>query len=58
MQLRSPAYERCADIIIDTGSKEREEVIGEILTELEKRGWEIPPESYLASKGENTEDSE
>ena len=58
MKLRAPAYERCADIIIDTGSKEREAVIGEILAELEKRGWEIPPESYLASKEGNTEDKE
>jgi len=58
MKLRAPAYERCADIIIDNGSKDRDEVISEILGELEKRGWEIPPESYLQSKSDITENKE
>lgn len=58
MKLRAPAYERCADIIIDNGSKDRDEVIGEILGELEKRGWVIPPESYLQSKSDITENKE
>ncbi len=59
MQLRSPAYERCADIIIDTGSKDRDNVIEEILRKLEALGWEIPPESFLnASKSDNTENIE
>ncbi|MBP5555294.1 MAG: shikimate kinase [Lachnospiraceae bacterium] len=58
MKLRAPAYERCADIIIDNGSKDRDEVISEILGELEKRGWEIPPESYLQSKADDTENKE
>ena len=40
MKLRAPAYERCADIIIDNGSKERDAVIEEILGELKSRGWE------------------
>lgn len=58
MSLRAPAYERCADIIIDNGGKDRDVVISEILAELEKRGWEIPPESYIqASKSDNTENS-
>ncbi len=56
MKLRAPAYERCADIIIDNGGKDRDDVVAEILSELEKRGWKIPPESYLAaSKNDNTE---
>jgi shikimate kinase len=59
MKLRSPAYERCADIIIDNGSKDRDDVIEEILRELESRGWEIPPESYKeASKSDDTESDE
>ncbi len=59
MSLRAPAYERCADIIIDNGSKDRDDVIKEILGELEKRGWEIPPESYpAASNKDNTENNE
>ena len=59
MKLRSPAYERCADIIIDNGSKERDAVIAEILGKLEDRGWEIPPESFMnASKSDDTEKNE
>ncbi|MBP3754730.1 MAG: shikimate kinase [Lachnospiraceae bacterium] len=59
MKLRSPAYERCADIIIDNGSKERDDVIKEILEELQNRGWEIPPESYKPSTdADNTENKE
>ncbi|MBP8968112.1 MAG: shikimate kinase [Lachnospiraceae bacterium] len=59
MKLRAPAYERCADIIIDNGSKDRDEVITEILGELEKRGWKIPPESYQAASDKaETENNE
>ncbi len=58
MKLRAPAYERCADIIIDNGGKDRDEVIEEILGELEKRGWEIPPESYLAAAGKDDKENE
>jgi len=39
---RGPAYERCADIIVDTGSISRNQVMEAILEELRKLGWDIP----------------
>ncbi len=39
--LRSPAYERCADIIIDTGNVSKDSVIGDVLDRLRELGWDI-----------------
>ena len=39
---RGPAYERCADIIVDTGERTRDEVIEDVLSNLRDRGWDIP----------------
>ncbi|MCR4793045.1 MAG: shikimate kinase [Lachnospiraceae bacterium] len=42
MAVRTPAYERCADIIVDTGDTEREDVMEDILEKLKEAGWKIP----------------
>ena len=39
---RGPAYERCADIIADTGSISRERVMETVLERLKELGWDIP----------------
>ena len=39
---RGPAYERCADIIVDTGSISRERVMETVLERLKELGWDIP----------------
>jgi len=43
--VRSPAYERCADIIVDTGDTERDDVMKDVLRKLEKAGWNIPADT-------------
>ncbi len=42
MAQRIPAYERCADIIVDTGDTDREDVMRAVLDRLRDIGWEIP----------------
>ena len=39
---RGSAYERCADIIVDTGSISRERVMETVLERLKELGWDIP----------------
>ena len=42
MAQRLPAYERCADIIVDTGATEREDVMQDVINRLRESGWNIP----------------
>ena len=42
MKGRLPAYERCADLIVDTGSCSRDKVMEGILEGLRALGWDIP----------------
>ena len=42
MALRLPAYERCADVIVDTGDTDRENVMNDVLDRLRDLGWVIP----------------
>ena len=42
MAQRLPAYERCADVIVDTGDTDRENVMNDILNRLRDLGWVIP----------------
>jgi shikimate kinase len=42
MSQRLPAYERCADVIVDTGDTDRENVMNDVLDRLRDLGWEIP----------------
>ena len=42
MAQRLPAYERCADVIVDTGDTDRENVMEDILNRLRDLGWVIP----------------
>ena len=42
MAQRLPAYERCADVIVDTGDTDRENVMNDVLDRLRDLGWVIP----------------
>ena len=42
---RAPAYERCADIIVDTGDTDRDDVMKEVLRKLQESGWDIPDDT-------------
>ena len=42
MAQRIPAYERCADVIVDTGDTDRENVMNDVLDRLRDLGWVIP----------------
>ena len=42
MAQRLPAYERCADVIVDTGDTDRENVMNDVLDRLRNLGWVIP----------------
>lgn len=42
MAQRLPAYERCADVIVDTGDTDRENVMEDVLSRLRELGWVIP----------------
>ncbi len=42
---RGPAYERCADIIVDTGDTDRDDVMKDVLRKLEEAGWDIPADT-------------
>lgn len=42
MAQRLPAYERCADVIVDTGDTDRENVMEDVLSRLKSLGWVIP----------------
>lgn len=53
---RGPAYERCADIIVDTGSISRNQVMEAILEELRKLGWDIPVIEKTEKENEDTGD--
>jgi len=52
---RSPAYERCADFVVDTGSISREMVMDAVLDNLRALGWDIPViEKTETEKNEDT----
>ena len=54
--LRAPAYERCADIIIDTGNVSRDSVIADVLDRLRELGWKIPADYKEEKTDEDTGD--
>ena len=51
---RGPAYERCADIVVDTGSISRDLVMETVLDKLRELGWDIP----VIEKTEKAEDED
>jgi shikimate kinase len=53
---RGPAYERCADIVVDTGSISRDQVMEAVLEELRKLGWDIPVIEKMEKDNEDTGD--
>lgn len=53
---RGPAYERCADIIVDTGNVSKDSVIGDILDRLRELGWDIPTDDKEERSDEDSGD--